>query len=286
MLTSQRTVESFLLSSLFSQAMTAIEHITALYPAVTLNEMDEYALLDRIDTKYLVRVDDLPELLSALTGSHAILETGSSRISEYRTLYFDTPTLNFYFDHHNGKRPRYKIRMREYQNTQDAFLEIKEKVHDLRTIKNRMSIASIRQSFTSEMHTFLEQFYPGDSSTLRPILWNNFKRITLLNSGCCERITIDLGLKFFNDSDTFQLPHLAVIELKQKDLSRDSIILQALKSKGYQPLSLSKYCTGVAFLNPEIKHNRFKQNFLQFRASTKRIHKNVNFSPVPASLSH
>ena len=143
MLTSQRTVESFLLSSLFSQAMTAIEHLTALYPAVTLNEMDEYALLDRIDTKYLVRVDDLPELLSALTGSHAILETGSSRISEYRTLYFDTPALNFYFDHHNGKRPRYKIRMREYQNTQDAFLEIKEKVHDLRTIKNRMPIASI-----------------------------------------------------------------------------------------------------------------------------------------------
>jgi len=238
--------------------------------------------MDRVDTKYLVRLVDLPSILSALTSHCAILEAGLQRISEYRTLYFDTPILNFYYDHHNGKRPRYKIRMREYHDTEDVFLEIKNKENDLRTIKNRAPIAAIRQSLTSEMQAFLTQFYPGDAESLKPILWNTFRRITLINIGSCERVTMDLGLNFFNDTDSFQLSHLAVVELKQRDFSRESIILHTLKEKGYQPISLSKYCTGVAFLNPGIKRNRFKHNFLQFKASSKRIYKNDHVFTIPA----
>jgi hypothetical protein len=36
-----------------------------------------------------------------------------------------------------------------------------------------------------------------------------------------------------------QLPHLAVVELKQINFSRDSIIMQSMKEKGYQPVSLA-----------------------------------------------
>ncbi len=282
MLTTQNRANTILLPSIFSRTMTAIEQVLPLYPAVSLDEIQDYALQDRVDTKYLIRFVDLPSLLAALTSDCAILETGLQRISEYRTLYFDTPVLNFYFDHHNGKRPRYKIRMREYHSTKDSFLEIKKKENDLRTIKNRMPIAEIRQSFTPEMRSFLEYHYPGAAEPLQPVLWNTFKRITLINTSSCERVTIDLGLSFFNKTNSLQLTHLAVVELKQSTFSRESIILLALKEKGYQPVSLSKYCTGVAFLNPDIKRNRFKQNFLQFKASSKRIFKNDRVFPVPA----
>ncbi len=282
MLTTQNRVDTMLLPSIFTRTVAAIEQIISLYPAVALEEIQEYSLQDRVDTKYLVRLVDLPSLLATLTSNCAILETGSKRISEYHTLYFDTPTLNFYFDHHNGKRPRYKIRAREYHNTNDIFLEVKKKENDLRTMKNRMPIICIRQSLTPDMRAFLAQFYSGDSENLKPVLWNNFKRITLINIGSCERATFDIGLSFSNNTNSLQLSHLAVVELKQGDYSRGSIILQALREKGYQPISLSKYCTGVAFLNPGIKRNRFKQNFLQFKASTKRIHNNVTISPVRA----
>ncbi|MGV8025428.1 MAG: polyphosphate polymerase domain-containing protein [Anaerolineaceae bacterium] len=282
MLSTQNRVNTNLLPSIYARTLTAIKQITPLYLAVSLNEIQEYALQDRVDTKYLVRMSDLPSLLSGFTSDCAILEVGSQRISEYRTLYFDTPALNFYYDHHNGKRPRYKIRMREYHSTKDAFLEIKKKENDLRTIKNRMPIADIRQSFTPEMRSFLEYYYPGATEPLQPILWNTFKRITLINTCICERLTIDLGLNFFNKTNSLQLFHLAVVELKQITFSRESIIHLALKEKGYQPIALSKYCTGVAFLNPDIKRNRFKQNFLQFKASSKRIYKNVNVFPLHA----
>ena len=282
MLSTQNRVNTNLLPSIYARIMADIEQITPLYPVVSLDEIQEYSLQDRVDTKYMVRLADLPSLLTTFTSDCAILEVESKRISEYRTLYFDTPTLNFYFDHHNGKRPRYKIRMREYHSTKDTFLEIKKKENDLRTIKNRIPIAEIRQSFNPEMRAFLADFYPGDAEPVKPILWNTFKRITLINTGLCERVTIDLGLNFFNKTNSLQLSHLAVVEIKQEHFSRESIILLTLKEKGYQPISLSKYCTGVAFLNPGIKRNRFKQNFLQFKASSKRIYKNDHVFPVHA----
>ncbi|RJQ41197.1 MAG: polyphosphate polymerase domain-containing protein [Anaerolineaceae bacterium] len=282
MLTAQNKVNNILLPSIFNRTMEAIEQTTPLYPSVSLDDIQEYSLQDRVDTKYLIRLADLPSLLPALTSNCAILEVESQRISEYHTLYFDTPALTFYHDHHNGKRPRYKIRMREYCSTNQAFLEIKKKENDLRTIKNREPIAAIRQSLTPAMRDFLIRFYSGEVETLKPILWNTFKRITLVNNSSFERVTIDLGLNFYNSTNSLQLSHLAVVELKQDDFFRESIILQLLKEKGYQPISLSKYCTGVAFLNPDIKRNRFKQNFLQFKATTKRIYKNDHIFPVPA----
>ncbi len=285
MLTTQNQTYSLLLPSLFNRTMAAIEEIVPTYSTVSLHEIEEYALQDRVDVKFLVRIVDVPSLLSILPGSYSILEVENKRISAYRTLYFDTPCLTFYFDHHNGKRPRYKIRMREYHSTNDTFLEVKKRENELRTVKNRMPIAHIRPSFSAEMRAFLAQHYPEDRRNLKAVLRNNFKRITLVNLNACERATIDMGLSFSNRTNSLQLSHLAVVEVKQDNYSRESVILQALREKGYQPMSFSKYCTGIAFLNPDIKRNRFKQNFLQFKASTKRIYKNGNISPVYTSLS-
>lgn len=282
MLTTEQNDSTILLPSIFKRTIAAVERITPQYQAISLDEIQVYALQDRSDTKYLIRMVDIPSILSTFTSDCSILETNSHRISEYRTLYYDTPALDFYHDHHNGKRPRYKIRMREYQNTKDAFLEIKKKENEMRTIKNRLPIETVRSSLTSQMKSFLAQFYEDDLVVLKPVLWNTFKRITLVNKNSCERITIDMGMKFFNKTNSLQLPHLAVIELKQIHFCRESIVIQILKEKGYQPISLSKYCTGIAFLNPDIKRNRFKQSFLQFKAATKRIYRNDNVFPVYA----
>ncbi len=282
MITPEQQVNSILLPSVFKRNIAAIEKTIPQYPVISLDEIQAYALQDRTDIKYLVRLVDIPSILSTFSSDCFILETNSQRISEYRTLYYDTPALTFYYDHHNGKRPRYKIRMREYLNTNDIFLEVKKKENNLRTIKNRMPIKTMRQSLTPEMRAFLTQFYDDSPDSLKPVIWNTFRRITLVNKGSNERITIDLGLSFFNQTNSLQLSHLAIVEIKQSKFNRESIIITALKEKGYQPISVSKYCTGMAFLRPDIKRNRFKQNFLQFKAATKRIYQNVNVFPVHA----
>jgi hypothetical protein len=53
----------------------------------------------------------------------------------YLTLYFDTESFDNYIAHHNGKRPRFKIRMRKYVSSGFSFLEVKEK--DNRTARSR-----------------------------------------------------------------------------------------------------------------------------------------------------
>ena len=259
-----------------------LDRISALFPAVTLDEIQAYTLQDRVDTKYLVRLMDLPALLQELSDSCSILKVETKKISGYRTLYLDTPAFTFYHDHHNGKRPRYKIRMREYMSSGQVFLEIKKKDKAFRTVKNRIEIPQIREYLTPGMRDFLAAYYPGDAQSLQPALWNTFDRITLLNNTTFERLTIDTGLSFFNMTDTLQLSHLAVVELKQSDFSRESIIVQALKLSGYQPVSFSKYCTGIATLRTDVKRNRFKKNFLEFKASTKRTYDHANFIPVHA----
>lgn len=259
-----------------------LDRITARFPAVTLDEIQAYTLQDRVDTKYLVRLMDLPALLHELSDACSILKVEGKKISGYRTLYLDTPAFRFYHDHHNGKRPRYKIRMREYLSSGQVFLEIKKKENAFRTIKNRVEIAQIREYLTPDMRGFLSVYYPGDVQSLQPALWNTFDRITLLNNTTFERLTIDTGLSFFNMTDTLQLSHLAVVELKQSDFSRESVIVQALKLSGYQPVSFSKYCTGIATLRTDVKRNRFKKNFLEFKASTKRTYDHANFISVHA----
>ena len=282
MLTTQNLTVNTLTPTIQDQIFADLDRIAMRFPALTLNEIQEYALQDRVDTKYLMRLSDLPELLKELTTDHSILEVAGQRISNYRTLYFDTPAFNFYHDHHNGKRPRFKIRMREYISNNQAFLEIKKKENSYRTTKDRIEIASMQETLSPSMKGFLMGNYPGEVDSLRPVLWNTFSRMTLVNHNTCERITIDSGLYFFNMTHSLELSHLAVVELKQDSFSRDAVVVHSLKGKGYQPISFSKFCTGVAILNPTIKRNQFKKNFLQFKATTKRTYDHVNFTPVHA----
>ncbi len=277
-----QTTNPPLIPGIQNRIYAEIERITTHFPVVMLDEIRAYALQDRVDTKYLIRLMDLPALLNELSDSCSILEVESHKISGYRTLYLDTPAFTFYHDHHNGKRPRFKIRMREYLSSGQTFLEIKRKENGLRTVKNRVEISQIREYLTPHMQNFLSENYPGEVHSLQPALWNTFDRITLVNNNTFERLTIDTGLYFFNMINTLQLSHLAVVELKQSDFSRESLIVQTLKHQGYQPISFSKYCTGIATLRTDVKRNRFKKNFLEFKAATKRTYDHVNFTPIHA----
>jgi SPX domain protein involved in polyphosphate accumulation len=67
-----------------------------------------------------------------------VLEINGARLHHYQTLYFDTRDFALYSQHHNGQRARYKVRVREYLDSEMAFLEVKRKTNQNRTIKSRL----------------------------------------------------------------------------------------------------------------------------------------------------
>ena len=107
--------------------MESVTDILAKFTPITLEEMSAVKLMNRIDTKYLVYRNRLPEILSRLTEDYFVQENAGKRISHYNTLYYDTPDAQMYVAHHDRKLTRQKLRARIYCDTGTAFCEIKNK---------------------------------------------------------------------------------------------------------------------------------------------------------------
>lgn len=87
-----------------------------------------------------------------------------------------------------------------------------------------------------------------------------FDRITLVNFGKTERLTIDCNLKFNNLSNdaTASMAPLVVMELKQ-DGRAYSLLKDVLFDLRIKPFKISKYCIGTCLTRPDVKQNRFKK---------------------------
>jgi hypothetical protein len=232
---------------------------------ITLKEMQNIRLMDRIDSKYVMSASLLPQLLEDITPYFKVQTNMGQRISPYCTQYLDTPDLGMFVMHQNGKLNRQKIRIRSYLDSQISFLEVKNKNNKGRTSKIRVPvdishITSIEDLV--ENKSFLEKNSLLDSHRLAPVLANNFSRITLVNNQATERVTIDFNLSFTNyqTGEEKTLDQLVVLELKQ-DGWQYSDFRNELNRLRIKPISFSKYCMGTVLTNPNIKYNRFKRKW-------------------------
>lgn len=234
------------------------------FEPITLSEMSEVALQDRTDTKFVMREGQLYNALATLTQQYRVLDIRGVRLNQYRTLYLDTADFDLFRQHHTGRRDRYKVRTRSYVDSHLSFLEIKHKVRQNRTVKNRIATPNLLTWMTPEADAFLNDHLPFDPEALEPKLWNEYTRITLASKRDCERLTLDLRLRFSGYENTFaagrsfDLPGLAIAEVKQDGPNRHSAFLSRMRETGVRPIGFSKYCAGVAMIFDEVKHNNFK----------------------------
>jgi hypothetical protein len=98
-----------------------------------------------------------------------------------------------------------------------------------------------------------------DAGLLHPMLRNDFLRVTLGGLRCAERLTIDVSVQFDCEGRTAVLPGIAIVELKQSDLDRQSPFLQCMQALNVRPTSLSKYCLGVGLLVADVEHVAFDE---------------------------
>ena len=234
------------------------------YLSVSLNEIDAIRLMNRVDTKYIVPMEKMINLLDDLTDDYLVLEIASKRFGQYSTTYYDTQDLQMFHNHVTSRFPRFKLRERTYSQNGVKFLEVKRKKSNGRTSKKRLPL---------ERNTCFDDFIvshtPFRTEDLHPKLSNRFSRITLVNWALTERLTLDFDLQFFSfDGVATQVfNHAAIVELKQ-DKKTNSVIADRLRNENIRPCGMSKYCVGMLLLNNNLSYKMYKKNFVKFINNT------------------
>ena len=247
---------------------------------ISLDEMSGIKLMNRTDTKFVTSKERLVQLLALAQGKYYAQQIDGLRIANYKTTYWDTPTHRFYTEHHNGRAPRQKVRVRTYVDSDLTFLEVKTKNNHGLTKKKRITVetqdrASLVQA---DGDNFIQGLTGFTTADIMPTVQNQFQRITLVNYAKTERLTIDFNVQFHNletgrESGTGDL---VIIELK-RDGNVFSPILSILRQLRIKPSGFSKYCIGSAMTNLNLKRNLFKPKLVKlskltgydFRASSR-----------------
>lgn len=227
------------------------------WDTVSLQDLESVALIRRIDTKFVMKQEQLVQLLELIQHDYKVLEIDGRRIFNYHTIYFDTPDFQFYLDHHNGLIHRMKVRKREYLDSGLKFYEIKKKLPGDQTDKTRLVIDEMSDVLTTDHYNMVD-YKKLNQRPLEKKLSNHFKRMTLTHDNMQERITIDTDIHFFDGEKKISLPNVAILELKQPRYDVTSPLVQMLKKMRIYPESFSKYATGVVMMNLHHKQNQFK----------------------------
>ena len=239
-----------------------IEKKAQMLPPITLEEMSGIKLMNRTDTKFVASIGQLHSFLLAVQGKYYIQEINGKRIASYHTTYFDTNDYQMYHMHHCGRTVREKIRVRTYMDSDDTFFEIKNKNNHGRTKKKRISIEALETMHEEydSIIPFMDKHAWYRIEEVSPVIENWFNRITLVNFGKTERLTIDFNLHFHHlkSDKRDELHRVAIIELK-RDGNVPSPALDIIRELRIKRSGFSKYCIGSAMTNDSLKRNNFKE---------------------------
>ncbi len=250
-----------------------LETLAEGFDPISLREMDSVALLNRIDTKFVMTNAQMLNALAAVRQDYRILMVHGQRLNHYRTLYFDTPNFDLYHLHVNGRADRYKVRSREYTDSHLSFLEVKHKTPKDRTIKDRIPTAQTVVKINRDSVNWLHGVFPYDSRKLQPKLWNTFTRITLVSKQHCERVTLDVDLTFYAANKVVRLDGIAIAEVKMDSGNRASPFLAQMHAQRIHPQGFSKYCIGVSMLYEQVKKNTLKPQILWLEKMTEGVYR-------------
>ena len=221
------------------------------------------AMLERLDNKYVVEIATLRHAAESLARQFDILEIDGLRSFTYETCYFDDVDRRSYFDHHQGRRRRAKVRIRRYVEAGLCFLEVKLKDKRGITVKKRFAhdLARFGQLDAAAVghveDAYRDLYGMTFPYTLSRTIDMRYRRMTLVAKEGGERMTIDSGLQFFTPAATHAVDgHLFIVETKSANGNgMADRILRALHQ--HPTRHCSKYCMGVALLDNGLKRNRF-----------------------------
>lgn len=238
------------------------------YTTISLDQLNAtMSFLERIDTKYLINLDQLDKILSALQDRFYVLTIKDVNMFTYDSIYMDTKDYLFYKQHEQGEENRIKVRTRHYVDAGDlAYFEFKQKegkfIRKFRYpcgVEGHGVMNKDAKRFYTSLCQSMDLAYGKEEIT--PSIETRCKRITLCSKQNDERLTIDLDIELRDMRDPSALPvklsNIAIVESKSSGLDGYSHkLMKKLKIKAAS--GCSKYCLGVYYFGRMKSHDQFK----------------------------
>ncbi|WP_240968925.1 polyphosphate polymerase domain-containing protein [Streptomyces sp. HNM0575] len=245
--------------------------------------MSQAPLLARFDEVYLVPADVFVDFAAQLTDprrgreSFRALDIGGLRCFGYHSVYYDTAGLRTYHDHRQGRRKRFKIRERCYQDSGERQFEVKLKGKRGETLKYRVPLTPSAPALGDVPRRFLVETLRSaygiePPETLVPSLLTDYRRVTLVADG--QRVTCDAGLACRTYAGGPGGPARPVVRgagdlvlVETKSTGRSTQAHRMLHRYGIRPAEFTKYAA-LAALRPTLSGNRWRRALRQVFPAT------------------
>jgi VTC domain len=221
-------------------------------------------LLARRDRKYVLSTADAVEFSRYLPPTTRLLTIDGHRSFRYESVYFDTPDFDAYLASARRRPRRFKVRTRTYVDSGTCLLEIKRRDARGRTVKDRIERRAGRNDRLDDADRSFLAAQPATERVwglLEPVLSTTYARSTLLLVDGV-RVTMDVGVLATDMAGRqVRLDDMVVIETKSH--RAPSSADRMLWSMGHRPVRVSKFCTSLAVLRPDLPSNRWTQALRQ-----------------------
>lgn len=248
-------------------AVAAMANAAHQLTPTSLNQVAAVAdLQTRTDRKYLLPTADWRELISRFHDRLHVLEISGLRQFDYESVYFDTAGLLAYRRHAYGRRTRFKIRTRSYLDSAQTTLELKARGGRGETVKHRYQYRiEDRYQLDPDARELVGQRLGLQvaGQDPQPALITNYLRTTLLDPVSGSRLTCDVGLRFSDSVRQHRAPDDLVL-VESKTTGSATPVETTLWRLGHRPVSISKYCTGLALLHPDLPANRWNRTLRRY----------------------
>jgi VTC domain len=239
----------------------AVHEATDRAQALSLDELLATAeLLTRVDRKYFVPAETFRAFAAQVGDDFRVLEMGGLRLFAYESVYFDTPDLATYRAHLQGRRRRFKVRTRTYLDSQICMLEVKLKGPRAATVKMRSPHPHDRRGELTPAALTVAADFVHDTyglalpAGLGPVLTTTNRRATFVSHTEAARFTCDIGLICRGSTGEVSAKGDHVL-VESKAGASGSLADRTLRDLGIRPVSVSKYCIGIAVTHPEVASN-------------------------------
>lgn len=237
-------------------------------PTLTLAEVNRTASLQtRVDRKYILRPDSWRAVLGSLDSEPRVLQIGGRRSFHYASTYFDTPELDSYRDAARKRPRRYKVRTRHYLDTGSAAVEVKQRSPSGVTAKSRHWLDADAPVGSADLSDsargFVASFDLVGEAThdLTNVLTTSYERVTLVTADA--RVTIDRNVAAV-DAGGRHMDYGRLLIVETKAARGAGSLDRALWSAGIRPVRISKYCTSLAALRPDLPSNRWSRTLRRY----------------------
>lgn len=240
------------------------QRLTAAFRPVDLATLNaKAAMLERLDNKYVLRGAVLAQAAAELAEHFDMLEIDGRRVFTYDTCYFDDARRSSYFDHHQGRRRRMKVRVRRYLDAELCFVEVKLKDKRGVTVKKRLPYDDAKYgTLDAAALAHVERSYralyaSGFGQRLEPVLEMSYRRMTLVARDGGERMTIDGDLRFGAGAAARSIG-ADVFIVETKSANGHGVADRVLRRLHQHPnRRCSKYCVGMSLTGAVAKRNKF-----------------------------